>query len=170
MDLNGIQVPGNKKFINSAEELINNFDATKGLIFLDDSYYRSMREYLGAYLEYEMPNNIVYGLNPNNNWKKIEEEYFDSKETIAIDNFLSLEALDALYKYCLISKVWIREYPKCYLGAFGYQGFISSLHLKIASFKKKISTTYIPVNQDDGVLFLEKLHDALDKIANEEFI
>lgn len=43
----------------------------------------------------------------------------------------------------------------------------SSLHLKIASFKKKISTTYIPVNQNDGVLFLEKLHDALDKIANE---
>ncbi|QWD83488.1 tetratricopeptide repeat protein [Polynucleobacter sp. MWH-P3-07-1] len=132
LELNGIEVPGSKSFINSAEVLINNFNSDESLIFLDESCYQKMREYFGAYLVYETPKDVIYGLNPNNDWKKIEEEYFDSKETVAIDNFLSAEALDALYKFCLISKVWIREYPKCYLGAFGYQGFISRLHLKIA--------------------------------------
>lgn len=130
---NQIDVPGLERFIDVGQELMQRFPLEEGSIFVGHEIYSIMREYLGSYVEYEIPNSIRYGLNPKNEWKKIEQQYFDSDEAIYIDNFLSEEALEALYKYCLISKVWTREYPKCYLGAFGYQGFISKLHLKIAN-------------------------------------
>ena len=71
-------------------------------------------------------------LNPNNNWKNIQEKYIDSKpEFVVIDNFLSEEALIELRKFCLLSKVFLKEYENDYLGAFGNMGFTSQIHIGI---------------------------------------
>jgi hypothetical protein len=43
----------------------------------------------------------------------------------------------------------------------------STLHFKISSFKKKIASTYTPVNQEDGIIYIKNIHDALDKIVNK---
>ena len=77
-------------------------------------------------------------INPKKNWQDVEDEYFNSsKQIIYIDNFLSEEALQELYEFCLVSKVWLREYPDKYLGAFSDRGFISPIHLQIAVELKK---------------------------------
>ena len=79
-------------------------------------------------------------INPNKNWKNIEDEYFNSpKQIIYIDNFLSDQAVKELRKFCLISKIWIEEKVNKYLGSYSDKGFISPLHLQIAiELKKKL--------------------------------
>lgn len=42
----------------------------------------------------------------------------------------------------------------------------STLHYKVDAFKKKVSEHYIPENEEDGIYFIEKLADKLDKLAN----
>ena len=72
-------------------------------------------------------------INSNKNWLEVEEEYFNNpKQIIYIDDFLSEEALIELREFCLVSKVWTKEYSNKYLGAFLDQGFISPIHLQIA--------------------------------------
>ena len=72
-------------------------------------------------------------INPNKNWLEVEEEYLNSsKQIMYIDNFLSDEALIELREFCLVSKVWNKEYDNDYLGAFSNSGFISPIHLQIA--------------------------------------
>ena len=71
-------------------------------------------------------------INPNKNWQAVEDEYFNSeKQIIYIDDFLSEEALIELREFCLISKVWSKEYNNKYFGAFSDNGFISPIHLQI---------------------------------------
>ena len=77
---------------------------------------------------------------------------------------LNLSAIDC---QIFLSYLFVNDPPSLDSIARKFNLPKSSLHLKIATFKKKISTTYVPVNQEDGVLFLEKLHSALDKVANE---
>jgi hypothetical protein len=63
----------------------------------------------------------------------VEDEYLNSANQIMyIDDFLSDEALIELRKFCLVSKVWYKEYNNKYLGAFSDSGFISPIHLQIA--------------------------------------
>ena len=77
-------------------------------------------------------------INPENNWREIEHKYFnDSKQILYIDNFLSEEAIEELRKFCLLSKVWNREHKNKYLGATSDRGFISQVHLQIATDLKK---------------------------------
>ena len=72
-------------------------------------------------------------INPNKNWQEVEDEYFNSSNQIMyIDDFLSEEALIELREFCLVSKVWNKEYDNKYLGAFSSGGFISPIHLQIA--------------------------------------
>jgi tetratricopeptide (TPR) repeat protein len=72
-------------------------------------------------------------INPNKNWQEVEDEYLNSSNQIMyIDNFLSDEALIELREFCLVSKVWNKEYQNKYLGAFSEVGFISPVHLQIA--------------------------------------
>ena len=72
-------------------------------------------------------------INPNKNWLEVEEEYLNSsKQIMYIDDFLSDEALIELREFCLVSKVWNKEYDNDYLGAFSNSGFISPIHLQIA--------------------------------------
>ena len=79
-------------------------------------------------------------INPHKNWHDVEEQYFNSpKQIIYIDNFLSDEAVKELRAFCLVSKVWNREYENKYLGAFSDRGFISPIHLQIAiNLKQKL--------------------------------
>ena len=85
-------------------------------------------------------------ININKNWQKVEDEYFNSeKQIIFIDDFLSDEALIELREFCLISKVWNREYNNKYLGAFSDSGFISPIHLQIAiELKKELPKLFGP--------------------------
>jgi len=72
-------------------------------------------------------------INPHKNWHDVEEQYFNSpKQIIYIDNFLSDEAVKELREFCLVSKIWNREYENKYLGSFSDSGFISPIHLQIA--------------------------------------
>ena len=72
-------------------------------------------------------------INPDKNWKDVEEQYLNSpKQIIYIDNFLSEEAVKELREFCLVSKVWHREYEHKYLGSFSDRGFVSPVHLQIA--------------------------------------
>jgi hypothetical protein len=85
-------------------------------------------------------------INPNKNWLEVEDEYFNSSNQIMfIDDFLSDEALIELRQFCLISKVWNKEYNNGYLGAFSNQGFISTIHLQIAiELKQKLPKLFGP--------------------------
>ena len=72
-------------------------------------------------------------INPNKNWLDVEDEYLNSANQIMyIDDFLSDEALIELREFCLVSKIWGKEYHNKYLGAFSNNGFISPVHLQIA--------------------------------------
>lgn len=66
-----------------------------------------------------------------------------------------------------LSYLFVNDPPSLDLLASKFKLPKSTLHSKITSFKKKIASIYMPVNQDDGVLFLKNVHDALDKIANQ---
>ncbi|MDR0724979.1 MAG: hypothetical protein LBF59_03090 [Prevotellaceae bacterium] len=41
----------------------------------------------------------------------------------------------------------------------------STIHHKIETFKKKILQNYIPVNEEDGIKFIQKLSETLDELA-----
>lgn len=79
---------------------------------------------------FDMP---AHCLNPDNDWQALQAAYLaGSPEILVIDNFLSREAIAAMRHYCLASRVWIREYPNQYLGAFANQGFNTALHMRLA--------------------------------------
>ncbi|OGA23682.1 MAG: hypothetical protein A3I02_16115 [Betaproteobacteria bacterium RIFCSPLOWO2_02_FULL_67_26] len=85
-------------------------------------------------LRYTIADPVEHCLNPDNDWKAIEDRYFScAPEMIAIDDLLSQQALRELRNFCLVSTVWKSEYRRNqYLGAFATSGFVSSLHLRIA--------------------------------------
>ena len=85
-------------------------------------------------------------INPNKNWQDVEDEYFNSSNQIMyIDDFLSEEALEELREFCLVSKVWNKEYYNPFLGAFSQNGFISPIHLQIAiDLKQKLPKLFGP--------------------------
>ena len=105
-------------------------------------------------------------INPNKNWLDVEDEYFKSKNQIMfIDDFLSNDAIIELQKFCQISKVWDREYNNKYLGAFGEKGFISPIHLQIASeLKEKLPKLFGPHKL--GTLWAFKYDSTLGKGIN----
>ncbi len=73
-------------------------------------------------------------LNFNNDWVSIENRYLQAKpEIVVIDDFLTPEALAQLHRFCMISTVWRTEYGNAYLGTFPEHGFVSPLHLQIAT-------------------------------------
>ena len=95
---------------------------------------------------YQVKNISGSCINPNKNWQDVEDEYFNSSNQIMyIDDFLSDEALQELREFCLVSKVWNKDYPNKYLGAFAEQGFISPIHLQIAiDLKQKLPKLFGP--------------------------
>jgi len=136
---NGDQSPPVINLLNQKNLFFKNIEETdhQTMMRLDGSL-------LDAFCNYQLydngyqPQPVFQCLNPQIDWRAIEEKYFASEhEAIYIDGFLSQEALDGFFNYALFAKVWNKEYKSCYLGAFGNQGFISPLHLQLAVELKK---------------------------------
>ena len=138
------QIEGLDKFqklgdnILSLKENIPTNDTPNKKILLNAEELNTLIPYLKSDQVYQTKNISGSCINPNKNWLDVEDEYLNStNQIIYIDNFLSDEAIIELREFCLISKVWNREYPNKYLGAFSDTGFISPIHLQIAVDLKK---------------------------------
>ncbi len=93
----------------------------------------AMLPYLQAGHEIDLPEIAGGCLNCETEWKEVETRYLESKnEIIHVDNLLSPAALAAFQTFSLASKVWLKDYPNKYLGAFSDRGFISPLHFQLA--------------------------------------
>ncbi len=69
----------------------------------------------------------------NNDYGKIEQQYFDSRPAVVvIDNFLSPAALELLRRFCEEATVWKLNNERGYVGALLSQGFCSPVLLAIA--------------------------------------
>jgi len=121
------------KILNRKENIEINNNAYKKIL-LKKNEIESLLPFYKANYVYQ-PKKLLEGcINPNKNWKSVEDEYFNSpKQIIYIDNFLSESAALELRKFCLISKIWVEERRNKYLGSFSDKGFISTIHLKIAT-------------------------------------
>jgi tetratricopeptide (TPR) repeat protein len=129
----GLESAASKILIKQLAGILGNRSHTS-----DESVNLSSNEYANLKSYYKeaitlAPIKLKNYLNPNLNWKDIENTYlYKNNEIIFIDNFLSSEALEWLIKYSLLSKVWLKEFKLCYLGAFANNGFMSEIHLNIA--------------------------------------
>jgi len=132
--INGIdkfQIIGNKILKRKENSKDNNNFNQKILLNYDE--INSLLPFYKANHIYQTSKISEGCINPDKNWQDVELQYFNSpKQIIYIDNFLSNEAIKELREFCLISKIWNKEYMDKYLGAFSDQGFISPIHLQIA--------------------------------------
>lgn len=135
----------------------------------------SIFEVYQYWIEEELLISAVYKLFDQSNF---HETQFQSQgvsvvqETDSIFRYKSL--VDALVKdltpedcHLFLSYLFVDNPPSLDVLASTLKSPKSTLHFKISNFKKKITATYIPVNQEDGVLYIKNIHDALDKIANK---
>jgi len=140
------------KFLKTGDEIFsregnmedeNNFD--KKILLTPDEVSALLPFYRTEHI-YKTKTISGSHINPNKNWKEVEDEYLNSSnQIIYIDEFLSEEALIELREFCLLSTVWRRQYNNKYLGAFGEQGFISPIHLQIGvELKKKLPKLFGP--------------------------
>ena len=122
-----------KEILNRKENLENENNFNKE-IFLKYDEIKSLMPFYKTVSIYNSPRLAGSALNPEKDWKKVENDYLKSKnEIIYIDNFLSNEAIKELRNFSLISKIWIHQYKNKYLGAFSDSGFISPLHFQIGT-------------------------------------
>ena len=133
------KINGIDKFIKIGDEILrreknkeekNDFNKK---ILLSDNEVNTLLLYSRENHTYQTKTISGSCINLNKNWSDVEDEYLNSTNQIMfIDNFLSDEALNELRNFCLVSKVWHKEYRNKYLGAFSNSGFISPIHLQIA--------------------------------------
>ena len=130
----GYKVNGLENFIEAGEQIFSANTGDASTVFdVPRQQHELMRPFLASQLVYEMPTGIDACLNPDNDWAAIEAAYLaGTPEILYIDDFLSQPALHAFQQFCLVSRVWLKEYTSCYLGAFSNQGFVSPLHLQLA--------------------------------------
>jgi len=128
----GLESATSKIFIKQIAGILGNQRRTSdGAVNLSSNEYANLKAYYKETIKLE-PIIIKNYLNPNLDWNDIENSYiYKNNEIIFIDDFLSAEALEWLIKYSLLSKVWLKEYKLCYLGAFANNGFMSEIHLNI---------------------------------------
>lgn len=118
------------RLIHAAREAREN---AAGMISVSAEEMEQLALYDKALLIREPPALTQY-LHPDTDWGAIETTYFGKQpEIVYFDNLLSPQALAALRAFCLESTVWKTDYANQYLGAFSNDGFISLLHLKIAT-------------------------------------
>ena len=126
-----------KKILKRKENVINDNNFNKKILLKQEEVKSLLPFYKENYI-YKTSKILKSCINTENNWREIEHKYFnDSKQILYIDNFLSEEAIKELREFCLVSKVWNREQKKSYLGANADRGFISQIHLQIATDLKK---------------------------------
>jgi len=133
------KIDGIDDFIKVGKEVLereyknDNIDFKKKVL-LSKNEIQSILNYSKAEHIYNAPLISGGALNQDKKWSEVENEYTNSsKQIIYIDNFLSEKAIIELREFCMASKVWMRQYPNNYLGAFDDNGFISPLHLQIAT-------------------------------------
>ncbi len=129
----GLESATSKVLIKQIAGILGNQRHTSdGSVNLSSNEYANLKSYYKETMKLE-PIKIKNYLNPNLDWNDIENSYlYKNNEVIFIDNFLTSETLEWLIKYSLLSKVWLKEYKYCYLGAFADNGFMSEIHLNIA--------------------------------------
>ena len=129
----GLESAKSKILIKQIAGILGNRSHTSdGSVNLSSNEYANLKSYYKEAITLA-PIKLKNYLNPNLDWKDIENTYlYKNNEIIYIDNFLSSEALEWLIKYSLLSKVWLKEYKLCYLGAFANNGFMSEIHLNVA--------------------------------------
>ncbi len=84
-----------------------------GRLLADPPYVRVVEERLPSYL------------NPAVDYVPIRQELAAGRQVQVIDDFLTLDALAQLRRFCLESTVWRHAYPFGYVGAFPQHGFAS---------------------------------------------
>jgi tetratricopeptide (TPR) repeat protein len=133
------KINGIDEFIKTGDEILgreeneeDKNDSNKKIL-LNNEEVNSLLPYSKENHTYQIKTISGSCINPNKNWLDVEDEYLNSTNQIMyIDDFLSDETLIELYEFCLVSKVWHKEYHNKYLGAFSNSGFISPIHLQIA--------------------------------------
>ena len=140
-------INGIDKFQKVGDEILNREENNSDkMISLNSNEVNSLLPFYKATHIYKPKSISGRCINPNKNWLEVEEQYLNSSNQIMyIDDFLSEEALVELREFCLVSKVWHREYKNKYLGAFSNVGFISPIHWQIAlDLKKKMPKLFGP--------------------------
>ena len=140
-------VEGIDEFQKVGDEILNREENNSDkMISLNSNEVNSLLPFYKATHIYKPKSISGRCINPNKNWLEVEEQYLNSSNQIMyIDDFLSEEALVELREFCLVSKVWHREYKNKYLGAFSNVGFISPIHLQIATdLKQKLPKLFGP--------------------------
>jgi hypothetical protein len=84
-----------------------------GRMVADPPYVKVSEERLSAYL------------NPEIDYRSLQQALVAGKEFQVIDDFLTPEALEQVRKFCLESTVWRHPYQFGYVGAFPQHGFAS---------------------------------------------
>jgi hypothetical protein len=84
-----------------------------GRMLADPPYVKVVEERLPTYL------------NPDVDYRPIQQALAAGKEVQVIDDFLTPDALTQLRRFCLESTVWRHPYPFGYVGAFPQHGFAS---------------------------------------------
>ena len=80
-------------------------------ILLNDDEIKSLLPYYQAHHIYQTQKISSGCINPDKNWHDVEKQYFNSpKQIIYIDDFLSNEAIKELREFCLVSKIWNKQY------------------------------------------------------------
>jgi hypothetical protein len=75
---------------------------------------------------------VKHALNPNLNYKALEDAYLSSyPEILTFDDFLSEDALEIIYEFCLRSTIFY-DIRMNYFGAYAQQGFSGPLLHQIA--------------------------------------
>ena len=136
-----------KEILNREENAENESNFNKEILLKDNEIKTLLPFYKTQHI-YHAPRLSGDSLNSSKDWSKVEEEYANSgKQIIFIDDFLSKEAIKELREFSLVSKVWIHQMPNKYLGAFADSGFISPLHLQIATeLQKKLPKLFSQYN------------------------
>ncbi len=137
------KIDGAKGFIDTGKEVLRRFESKGNFnasekIPLNQNEIKSLLPFYRTEHIYHAPSLLEGCINPNKDWSKVEMEYINSpKQIIYIDNFLSERAVKELREFCLVSKIWIKQFNNKYLGAFSDSGFINPLHLQLATDLKK---------------------------------
>lgn len=128
----GHDVPGLLAFLETGAALLQN-PAQAGVVRASGAELARMQEFLGTPWIHAMPESLPHVLNPDNDWRALEDAYLaGTPEILTIDHFLAEPALQAFQTFAHASRVWHGEYANNYLGAFANRGFNSPLHLQLA--------------------------------------
>ncbi|WP_137921541.1 tetratricopeptide repeat protein [Hydrogenophaga sp. 2FB] len=128
----GHDVPGLQAFLETGAALLQNPEQA-GMLRASGAELARMQEFLGTPWIHTMPASLPDVLNPDNDWRALEDAYLaGTPEILTIDHFLAEPALQAFQTFAHASRVWHGEYANSYLGAFANRGFNSPLHLQLA--------------------------------------